>query len=92
MDQVFQLQEVVYMKHKIKYSLLTGRFDFPHGEGELTDEQIELLREAAHHLSCTAYYIIELENGSEFETPWTASDIFKISKENFNDYLKGKVK
>ena len=80
------------MKHKINYYYLSsGKLSsLPSGKGELTDEQIELLKRANHYVNSTAYYSITLEDGSKFTTPYRRDDFLDIDEEKFNDWVKNR--
>lgn len=54
------------MVHKIKWYFLGNTPDFIFGEGYLTDGQIELLKDTPY--ICSNYYLVELEDGSQFKT------------------------
>lgn len=54
------------MVHKIKWHFLGNTSDFIVGEGYLTDGQIELLKDTSY--ICSNYYLVELEDGSQFKT------------------------
>ena len=77
------------MKHKIECTFLGGLRDV-YKNGELTDEQIELLKRANDYVSSTAFCLITLEDGSKFTTPYMRKDIFDIDEEKFNDWVNNR--
>ena len=77
------------MKHKIECTFLGGLRDV-HKNGELTDEQIELLKRANDYVSSTAFCLITLEDGSKFTTPYRRDDFLDIDEEKFNDWVNNR--
>lgn len=69
------------MQHKIKYYYLCDYVSSKYmifGEGELSDEQIELLKKAKpHNLN---YYSIYLEDKTHFNTYYDNEDFLDITK------------
>lgn len=75
------------MQHKIKYYYLcdyTSLEDMIFGEGELSDEQIELLKKAKpHNLN---YYSIYLEDNAHFITYYDSEDFLDIIRDKLEQW------
>lgn len=75
------------MQHKIKYYYLcdyTSLKDMIFEEGELSDEQIELLRKAkSHNLN---YYSIYLEDKTHFTTYYDSENFLDITKDKLKQW------
>lgn len=75
------------MQNKIKYYYLcdyTSLKDMIFEEGELSDEQIELLRKAkSHNLN---YYYIYLEDKTLFTTYYDSEDFLDITKDKLKQW------
>ena len=78
------------MQHKIKYYYLcdyASPENMIFGEGELSDEQIELLRKAkSRSLNC---YSIYLEDKTHFTTNYDSEDFLDITRDKLEQWNNG---